>query len=327
MLNTILFGGVSRERLVSVASAQAMSQALPDADLWFWSPSGIVYPCDRATLKDHARPFEVDLPNTGEPIGEIAAALDRAKEEGRLLIIGLHGGIAESGQLGAMCEDRGVLYTGSKSSSSRIAFDKLAAKKAVAKVGIATPPTLSLATLETDLSTYGKLVAKPVADGSSYGLIFVQKHEDLAILREAAQEEEYLIEPFIAGIEATCGVLEKDGELIALPPVEIHSENDVFDYSAKYLSPTTREICPANFSREVNATLQDVALKAHSAVGASGYSRSDFIVTGDRVIFLEIITLPGLTTPSLFQKELAAQGIPFSEFLLGQIELAKAGSR
>jgi D-alanine-D-alanine ligase len=77
----------------------------------------------------------------------------------------------------------------------------------------------------------------------------------------------------------------------------------------------------------VNAALQDAAVKAHSALGASGYSRSDFIVTADRVIFLEINTLPGLTRASLFPKEMAAQGIAFDEFLRSQIRLAAAGSR
>jgi D-alanine-D-alanine ligase len=327
MRNTVLFGGMNRERLVSVASAQAICQALPDADLWFWGPDGTVYTYDRATLVDHARPFEVDLPKAGEPIGGIEAALDRAQTEQRLLVLSLHGGMAEGGELAAMCEDRGVLFTGTGSAGSRIAFDKVAAKEAVAKVGVATPPTLSMGTAEADLASYGKLVAKPVADGSSYGLFFIQGHEDLAILERAAQNEAYLIEPCITGAEATCGVLEQDGKLIALPPVEIRPEGGAFDYMAKYLAPATREICPAGFGEQVNAALQAAALKAHAAVGASGYSRSDFIVLEDRLIFLEINTLPGLTKASLFPKELIAQGIPFDEFLRGQIRLAAMRTR
>ncbi|WP_371826910.1 hypothetical protein [Microvirga sp. VF16] len=197
---------------------------------------------------------------------------------------------------------------------------------AVAETGVATPPSLSLASAATALATYGKLVAKPVADGSSYGLFFVEREEDLSALSDAVHNEAYLIEPFIAGIEATCGVVEHNGASIALPPVEIRPAEGVFDYAAKYLSPATSEICPASFGEQVNATLQAAALKAHSAIGASGYSRSDFIVTEDRVVFLEINTLPGLTKASLFPKELAAQGIGFAGFLHGQIELAAAHS-
>jgi D-alanine-D-alanine ligase len=327
MLTTILFGGTNREHFVSVASAQALADALPEADLWFWSRDGIVHVCDRDVLMRHARPFEVDLPKAGNPIGSIEVALDRASREHRLLVLGLHGGMAESGQLAAMCEDRGICFTGSGSVASRLAFDKMAAKAAVAETGIATPPTLTLATASADLATYGKLVAKPVADGSSYGLLFVERPDDLRTLAEVAQKEAYLVEPFIAGVEATCGVLEQDGAVIALPPVEIRPADGVFDYSAKYLAPTTREICPAGFDEQVNAALQDAAVKAHSALGASGYSRSDFIVAGDRVIFLETNTLPGLTRASLFPKELAAQGIAFDEFLRHQIRLAAARPR
>jgi D-alanine-D-alanine ligase len=237
MLNTILFGGTNREHFVSVASAQALADALPEADLWFWSRDGIVHVYDRDVLMRHARPFEVDLPVAGDPIGSIEMALDRARQENRLLVLGLHGGMAEGGQLAAICEERGIPFTGSGSATSRLAFDKMAAKAAVAKTGIATPPTLTLASVAADLATYGKLVAKPVADGSSYRLLFVERPQDLRTLGEVAQKEAYLIEPFIAGVEATCGVLEQDGAVIALPPVEIRPADGVFDYSAKYLAP------------------------------------------------------------------------------------------
>jgi D-alanine-D-alanine ligase len=322
MRNTILFGGVNREHLVSVASAQALTEALPDADLWFWNRDGLVHFFKRGVLMGHARPFEVELPISGEPIGTIEAAIDRARREERVLVLGLHGGMAENGQLAALCEDRGVRFTGSGSAASRLAFDKVATKEAITKAGISTPPTLSIESAANDLVTYGKLVAKPIADGSSYGLLFVETPEELKELGKVVQKEAYLIEPFIAGIEATCGVLEHNGKLIALPPAEIRPADGVFDYAAKYLSSRTNEICPASFSEQVNSTLQAMALKAHSTIGAHGYSRSDFIITADQLIFLEINSLPGLTKASLFPKELAAQGIAFAEFLKGQIALA-----
>ena len=111
--------------------------------------------------------------------------------------------------------------------------------------------------------------------------------------------------------------------LIALPPVEIRPADGAFDYKSKYLAASTQEICPATFGDAVNAALQAGALKAHKAVGAMGYSRSDFIVTGDGVVFLEINTLPGLTKASLYPKALHAQGIAFADFLRDQIALAE----
>ena len=324
MRTTILFGGTNRERLVSVASAQALATALPEADLWFWAPDGQVQVADRAALLAHERPFEIDLPATGEALGGIEAALDRAAAEERVLVLGLHGGAAENGDLGALCEARGVAFTGSGAAASRLAFDKAATKAVVAKAGVSAPGTVSIETAAEGLATYGRLVAKPVAEGSSYGLIFVNSEADLETLAQAARREAYLVEPFIAGAEATCGVLERDGELIPLPPVEIRPAEGAFDYAGKYLASTTQEICPATFGEAVNAALQAGALAAHRAVGARGYSRSDFIVTADGVVFLEINTLPGLTKASLYPKALAAQGVAFTDFLHGQIALATA---
>jgi D-alanine-D-alanine ligase len=324
MRTTILFGGTNRERLVSVASAQALTATLPDADLWYWAPDGGVHEADRDALTAHQRPFEIDFPATGALIGAIEAALDRARAEGRVLLLALHGGAAENGDLGALCEARGVAFTGSGAAASRLAFDKAATKAVVAAAGVVSPGTVTVETAAEGLARYGRLVAKPVADGSSYGLIFVNGPDDLVTLNQAAAREAYLVEPFIAGAEATCGVLEQDGELIALPPVEILPAEGAFDYAGKYLASTTKEICPATFPAAVNAALQAGALAAHKAVDARGYSRSDFIVTGDGVVFLEINTLPGLTKASLYPKALAAHGVAFADFLHGQIALASA---
>src|ERR1700738_4171290 len=120
--------------------------------------------------------------------------------------------------------------------------------------------------IEAALAEYGRLIAKPARDGSSYGLIFVNSKQDLVAVRRAAKLEEYVIEPFIAGAEAACGVLEQlDGALIALPPVEIIPADGPFDYVAKYLAKATQEICPARFAPEISAELMDQALKAHRA--------------------------------------------------------------
>lgn len=324
MLKTILFGGTNRERLVSVASAQAVAAALPDADLWFQAPDGRVYEADREKLFAHERPFELDFPADGRPVGEIEIALDRAASEGRVLILAQHGGAAENGQFAALAEARHVAFTGSGAAASKLAFDKAATKAVVSKQGVAVPPTVSVETAAEDFKRIGRLVAKPVAEGSSYGLIFVNGPEDLERLAEAAKREAYLVEPYIAGSEATCGVLEQaDGSLVALPPIEIVPGEGAFDYKGKYLTATTQEICPARFAPEVNGALQAGALAAHRAVGARGYSRSDFIVTPSGVVFLEINTLPGLTKASLYPKALGVQGVGFADFLEGQIALAE----
>jgi D-alanine-D-alanine ligase len=322
---TILFGGTNKERLVSVASAQALHAALPDADLWFWDVDDTVHATQPEALENHSRPFE-DPFRPGTPsIGRIEPALDIAQSEDRLLVLALHGGTAENGELQAMCERRGIPFTGSGSASSHLAFDKISAKRFAEIAGVKSPKGVALEDLDAALAEYGRLIAKPARDGSSYGLIFVNATQDLAAVRRAAKTEEYVVEPFIAGTEATCGVLERlDGSVMALPPIEIIPAEGGFgfDYRAKYLAKATQEICPGRFAPEMTAQLMDQALRAHKAMSCGGYSRSDFIVSDGGLVYLETNTLPGLTKASLYPKALKAQGIEFVDFLRDQIALA-----
>jgi len=223
-----------------------------------------------------------------------------------------------------MCELRGIAFTGSGSASSHLAFDKVVAKRFAAIGGVRTTVEVPLDDIERAFAEHGRLVAKPVRDGSSYGVVFVNAKQDLVAVRTAAATEDYLIEPFIAGVEATCGVLEQsDGTVTALPPIEIVPAEGVFDYTAKYLLKSTQEICPGRFSPQITAQLMDDAMRAHRALSCRGYTRSDFIVGKDGPIYLETNTLPGLTRASLYPKALNVRGIAFADFLRDQIALAE----
>src|SRR3982075_130834 len=321
---TILFGGLSKERLVSVASAQSLHSALTEADLWFWDVDDSVYEIESEALLRHSRPFEEPFKPDDRRVGGIKQALDQARAENRVLVLGLHGGTAENGELQAMCEMRNIAFTGSGSASSHLAFDKVAAKRFATIAGVKSPIGVVPEDIDAALAEYGRLIAKPARDGSSYGLIFVNAKQDLVAVRNAAKTEEYLIEPFISGVEATCGILEQsDGSVMALPPIEIVPAEGGFDYTAKYLLKSTQEICPGRFAPEITAQIMDQAVKAHQAMSCSGYSRTDFIISEKGPIFLETNTLPGLTKASLYPKSLKAQGIEFVDFLQGQIALAK----
>src|SRR6266581_4986372 len=137
---TVLFGGTNKERLVSVASAQALHSALPEADLWFWDADDSVHETQSQTLLVHSRPFEDSFKPRGRCVGRaIEQALDQAKADDRLLVLGLHGGRAENGELQVMCEMRGIPFTGSSSASSHLTFDKVAAKRFAALAGVTVP--------------------------------------------------------------------------------------------------------------------------------------------------------------------------------------------
>ncbi len=327
MRTTLLFGGTSRERLVSTATAQAIADALPDAEVWFWDVSGEIFATSREALAGHDRPFEVEFKADGPKIGAVEAAMARAAAEDRVLVLGLHGGSAENGEFQVVAEAHGVPFTGSGSAASHLAFDKTAAKRFAGLAGVTSPSSVTLDELDEAFAHYGRLIAKPAQDGSSYGLIYVNASQDIAAVRREAAHTDYVIEPFVTGPEATCGVLEMNGEVFALPPVEIVPADGAFDYAGKYLAKTTQEICPARFDPAINAELQKLAVAAHKAMSCRGYSRSDFIISDRGPIYLETNTLPGLTKASLYPKSLKAQGIAFVDFLNAQISLAiaKAG--
>src|SRR5690606_2073667 len=153
----------------------------------------------------------LDFQPAAEPLaGDVVSALDRAREEGRVLFLGMHGGPAENGELATLAEARRVPFTGSGAAASRLAFDKAATKEAVKAVGVTVVESFAASEAPEAFARYGRLVAKPVAEGSSYGLIFVKTEADLARLAEAAVREAYLVEPFVEGIEATVGVLDAE---------------------------------------------------------------------------------------------------------------------
>ena len=296
---------------------------MPEADLWFWDVDDTVHEVSSEALLDHTRPFEDEF-KPGKPgVGCIEQALDRAKAEDRVLVLGLHGGRAENGELQAMCEMRGIPFTGSGSASSHLAFDKVAAKRFAAIAGVKAPAGIALDDIEAALAEYGKLIAKPARDGSSYGLIFVNAKQDLVAVRNAARTEDYLIEPFISGMEATCAVLEQsDGSLFALPPIEIVPAEGAFDYTAN--------ICSSRRRRFVRAVSRPRSPPPHGRgdQGAPGAVLQRLFPLrlhrlGKGPIYLETNTLPGLTEASLYPKALKAQGIAFADFLRDQIVLAE----
>jgi len=174
---------------------------------------------------------------------------------------------------------------------------------------------------------YGRLIAKPARDGSSYGLIFVNAKQDLVAVPQRRQGRGLLDRAVHCRVEATCGVLERsDGSAQSLPPIEIIPGEGAFDYTAKYLLKSTQEICPGRFSPEITAALKDQALRAHRALSCRGYSRTDFIVSAKGLVYLETNTLPRPDGDLAISQGAQAEGIEFADFLRDQIVLGRSGA-
>lgn len=332
----LLFGGNSSERRVSVASAQNVSRLLSSAALWFWSPSGAVHRATAEELLAHGDTFTRDFaPKAGAAFPTLADALESADARGRAFLLALHGGDGENGTVQRALEVRHLAFTGSGSAASARAFDKaqtkaLAAAKgvAVADARVLTPKDAkaTAAALDELLASHPRWVLKPLADGSSHGLVHLKAQ---AQVPEAAQVLAglgltYLAEVFIEGRELTVGVVDEGSGPLALPVSEVRFAPDAaFDYAGKYLGRGTEEITPAQLSDAEREAAQRLAVATHQAVGCEGYSRTDMILTAQGPVLLEINTLPGLTKASFIPQQLAAAGKDLKAFLEAQLELGR----
>lgn len=164
---------------------------------------------------------------------------------------------------------------------------------------------------------------KPNNAGSSYGISKVYSIENLlpAIENAYLEDEAILIESFLDGTEVSVGVIQYKNKLKVLPITEIVSENDFFDYEAKYLGKS-QEITPARISSKVQKKVEEVAKKVYLALNMSGFSRSEYILVDDEPFFLEMNTVPGMTEESILPQQAAAAGISLKELCDNAIQMA-----
>ena len=230
----------------------------------------------------------------------------------------LHGRGGEDGKLQGALEWMGLPYTGSGVLGSALSMDKLRSKRLFEAWGLATPRFEVLrdpADGPAVVSRLGlPLMVKPAGEGSSVGMTRVERAEDLeAAWREAARYDDcVLVEEWITGGEYSMGVLQ--GE--ALPIVRIETPRSFYDYQAKYFSDDTRYYCPSGLDEVAERRCRELALGAFEAVAAEGWGRVDFLLPGDGVPrFLEVNTVPGMTSHSLVPMGAKQAGIDFDELV------------
>lgn len=254
-----------------------------------------------------------------------------------VVINAMHGEFGEDGKVQQILDGLNIPYTGSKALASALGMNKMLSKKAFIKAGILTPKSLYVEVgndLETDAAEIYKTFAlpaviKPNAAGSSVGISIAHNFNALLAGLKKAREisNRILIEQYIEGREATCGVIEKfrGEDFYTLLPIEIVPREDqtFFDYESKYSDKKgAQEICPGNFDQKTTEIIQNMAQAAHQALGLRHYSRSDFIVSPQGVYILETNSLPGLTAESLLPKSLVAVGSSLPAFLDHLVGLA-----
>lgn len=230
----------------------------------------------------------------------------------------LHGTGGEDGVVQAALEIQGVPYTGSGVLSSALAMDKLRTKQIWQTLGIPSAP-FALLDERSDFDAVVKrlslpIFVKPATEGSSIGMTKVKTASELKPAFELARKYCPLVlaEQFIAGREFTAAVLNDR----VLPFVWIQPMGEYYDYHAKYVSDDTRYHCPSGIDARLEQEISELALKAFRSLGARGWGRADFILDAqNRPWFLELNTVPGMTSHSLVPMAAKAAGITFDELV------------
>jgi D-alanine-D-alanine ligase len=333
---TILLGGSSSERDVSLASGLRIAQALRGA--------GHAVTCVDPARGEMSRGDEDALrdaegvrraPPTLEALRAIAArsisptlgALP-AVRDAEVVFIALHGGQGEDGTVQAILDAVGVPYTGSGHLASALAMDKDLSKRLFRAAGVPTAHWIMTgadapATAEDVARLLGfPVVVKPSKEGSTVGLAVVKEGAQLAsaIADAACYDDEVMIEQFIAGRELTVGVLGDH----AMPVGEIIPKHEIYDYECKYTAGMADERFPAEIPPARAAEAQRLALLAFRALKLDGCARIDFRMTERGELFcLEANTLPGMTALSLVPQAAAAEGMNFGTLCERIVALAK----
>ncbi len=281
----VMFGGSSAERAVSLMSGQAVLDALLSVgvDAYAFDPS--------------------------------AQAFAEVLEYDRVFIV-LHGRGGEDGTMQGALDVLGIPYTGSGVLGSALGMDKVRSKRIWQAMNLPTPNSVAISNLEglmdATLNLKFPVMVKPASEGSSIGMARVARREELkAACQVALQSDPHvLIEEWVDGPEYTCAVIDS----MPLPLIRLKTENEFYDYQAKYESDSTEYLCPCGLDEQSEAALKRLAVFAFDALAASGWGRVDLMCDSDgNPWLLEINTVPGMTSHSLVPMAAAAAGMNFSE--------------
>lgn len=315
----VVMGGYSDESVISLRSGQLILNNLDKSKYqvfevhillndWYCLIDGTKYPINKAdfsfTKDNQTIKFDV-ISNT------------------------IHGTPGEDGHMQAYWELLEIPYTGCGFYQSSLTFNKRDTLSVLSKFNIPKANSIYLSKGDT---IDGNEVAqelglpffvKPNQSGSSLGVSKVNSLEDFdkALAFAFAEDNDILIESYLKGREVSVGVIKYKGETKVMGITEILSENDFFDYEAKYLGKS-EEVTPANLSVEIKNSVEETAKKVYEALGMSGFSRTDFIIMNDVPHFIEINTNPGLSPQSIFPQQAAYSNMPMSDLLDNEISLA-----
>ena len=260
---------------------------------------------------------------------DFSVSIDGKKISFDVVFNAIHGTPGEDGLFQAYLQLLGIPQTSCDYYQAALTFNKRDLLSVLKPYGIKTATSFYLnlgdkINSEEIISKVGlPCFVKPNKSGSSFGISKVKSLEELlpAIENAYKEDNEIIIESFLDGTEVSVGVINFKGEIKVLPITEIVSENDFFDYEAKYLGKS-KEITPARISEELKVKIENVAKRAYEVLKMKGFSRSEFIIVNNEPHMLEMNTIPGLTTESILPQQAREAGISLPDLFENAIELA-----
>ncbi len=306
----IFCGGFSSEFEISIKSATTILSNFPDGfnaflievtrGNWLAKYKGGEYPLDLNTLS-----FEVNNEKISLDYG----------------MTYIHGNPGENGKIQAFLEMKGIPCINSGALASELSFDKWYCNQFLKGFGVPVAKSLFLTspkdfTIDEIVNELGlPLFVKPSDSGSSYGISKTKTKEEIetAIAFAFKEGSTIVIESFLDGTEVTCGVYKSNHQIVALPLTEIATENEYFDYEAKYLGKS-QEITPARVSDEIRDKVQTTAKRVYQLLQLKSISRIDFMIVNNVPHVIEVNTTPGFSPASIVPQMIAAEGKTIKEF-------------
>ena len=241
----------------------------------------------------------------------------------------IHGNPGENGMILSYLELLNIPHTSAPFYQMALTFNKRDTLSVVKEYGIRTAKSIYLnkgdvINTEEIIKKVGlPCFIKPNNAGSSYGISKAYSEEEIfiGILKAYNEDSAILIESFLEGTEVSVGVIQYQNEVKVLPITEIVSENDFFDYEAKY-EGKSQEITPARISEEQKNRVEEVAKKVYKSLNMSGFTRAEYIFVNDEPHFLEINTVPGLTEESILPQQAQEAGISLAQLFENAIQMA-----
>ena len=235
------------------------------------------------------------------------------------IFMALHGSPAENGLIQPYFDNLNIPYTSSNAKVSALTFNKYECNKKLKELGFNCATSFLYKKgnhiVEQEIIDRVKLpcFVKPNGAGSSFGISKVKKKEDLtkAINSALQHDNKVLIEQFIDGIEISCGVYTNKNNIQALPITEIVTENEFFDYQAKY-EGKSQEITPARISKKLTIEVQKLTTDIYKAMELSGICRIDYIIMNEKPYIIEINTIPGFTEESIIPQQVKSANLKLS---------------